>query len=299
MVGIGAVTPFHGQVLGDQDQPTQIQANDRVSNRQKEETAQMVRIKEQEAYLEKVKATAGETSNGKAAIKAAEAKLAAEKAKLNRADDVKKMGTDAAVRKEAALEAAKQKQAEMAERREKFAEEIKEKQEEARAKFESEREAFKARLETIKDEKKQKTLENLAARFETVNTNRTDAMTKRLNKMGEILDKVSARATVAQNEGKDTSAVDTAVSAAQSALSAAKVAVANQAGKQYTIGITYESNLKNDVARSLEQMRTDFAGVEQSLKTAHEAVQKTVQALAAVVGKPATSVSGTTGVQSL
>lgn len=122
--------------------------------------------------------------------------------------------------------------------------------------IEVKRAAFKEKLAEIKDEKKQKIIEKLDTRFNEVNAKRTAQMTKHLDKMSEILGKVTG----------DTSS-------ARAAIQTARDAVTVQAAKTYVITISTEANLKTDVGKVRSQLEADLRAVNELVIAARKAVQ--------------------------
>ena len=119
---------------------------------------------------------------------------------------------------------------------------------------------FKAKLAKIKDEKKQKIVEKLDARFNEVNLKRTTQMTKHLDKMSEILTKIAG---------------DTA--SASSAIQTARDAVTTQAAKTYVITISTEANLKMDVGKVRSQLEMDLRAVHKLVVAARRAVREAIK----------------------
>lgn len=106
------------------------------------------------------------------------------------------------------------------------------------------RQEFKNKLQTVKDEGKRKIVERIDVKLAEINKRRTDAMTRHLDKMSEILAKVKLR-------GGDTTAAEAAVADARSAVVA-------QAAKTYTITISTEDKLKINVGETMKALMTDL-----------------------------------------
>lgn len=115
---------------------------------------------------------------------------------------------------------------------------------------------FKLKIAKIKDEKKKAIVEKLDIRFNEVNAKRTAQMTKHLDRMSEILGKVTG---------------DTA--SAGSAIEIAREAVTAQGEKTYVITISTEANLKMDVGKVRSQLEADLKAVNELVKSAREAVK--------------------------
>lgn len=134
--------------------------------------------------------------------------------------------------------------------------EIKEKREIMKKDIEAKREEFKAKIAKIKDEKKKVIVEKLDTRFNEVNAKRTTQMTKHLDKMSEILGRISGD-----------------VSSASAAIQTARDAVSAQAAKTYVITISSEANLKTDVGKVRSQLEADLKAVNELVIAARKAVQ--------------------------
>mgnify|MGYP001602945732 CR=1 FL=1 len=117
-----------------------------------------------------------------------------------------------------------------------------------------------AEIKNIRNEKKRAVVENLDKRFAEVNAKRTSQMTKHLDKMTEILTKVTG---------------DTA--SASSAIQTARDANTAQAAKVYTITITTEKNLKMDVGKVRSQLEADLKAVHQLVVAARRAVKPVIK----------------------
>lgn len=166
-----------------------------------------------------------------------------------------------------------------------FAGRIEASREAARREFEDHKKELKQKLAAIKDTRKQALVEKLNTNCQNINVKRTTKMTEMLAKLSSILTNVTNRAAAS---GKDTSTVDTAVTAAQTAIADAQSAVATQAGKTCTITITIESNLKIDVGKVISAMQADLKSVYEKVITARKAVGDAVKTLALVLGEPLT-----------
>lgn len=180
------------------------------------------------------------------------------------------------------------------EKREELRENIAKERQEAKEEFRVRRQEFREKLAEIRDEKKKEILEHLDRRINEINTHRVDQMTKHLNKISEVLEKVVGRAADAKANGKDTSAVDAAATIAQAAISAAQSCLTTQAGKQYVIELTTEENAKTDVGAMHRQLRSDLTVCHQLVVAARQSVRTTIQALAHVLGSSAPNISPTT-----
>ncbi len=163
--------------------------------------------------------------------------------------------------------------------------ELEDRREKAKETFKKDREAFQQKLQTIRDGRKKALVDRLNKNLNEVNKKRTNMMMRHLSKMNEILEKVKNRANQAKAKGKDTSSVDAAVSKAQTAIATAKSAVLAQAGKEYTVTISSEANLRTDVGTTMKSLQGDSQAVRALVIAAQKSVGEAVRALAAVLGE--------------
>ncbi len=119
----------------------------------------------------------------------------------------------------------------------------------------SNRETFKEKIQTLRDEKKKALIIKLDEKIATTNKRRATEMTNQLQKLSDILDKISSRAINAKAEGKDTTAVEDAISEAKIALQTARTAVQTQIDKDYAIEITQKTALRQDVGKTINQLQ--------------------------------------------
>ncbi len=125
-----------------------------------------------------------------------------------------------------------------------------------REKAASKEAALKARLETCKDKRKAQTAERVNTNLNKINQNQTSQMLKHLNRMSEILDKLEARV-------KQATLAKTAIADARAAIASSSAAVSAQAEKDYTVQVTSETKIRQDVQAQREQLHTDLKAVRQ------------------------------------
>lgn len=168
--------------------------------------------------------------------------------------------------------------------RESLRETIKMKRQEASEAAKSRREAFQAKKAVIKDERKKAILDRADKRLSEINTKRTDQMTEFLERLVKILDKIEMRKDKAKANGKDVSAVETAIVSARAAIKTAQDAVAAQAGKSYVITITDETALKGAVGSTTSTLQSDLQATRKKVIDAKQAVAQVYAAIASVKG---------------
>ncbi|MEK7149355.1 MAG: hypothetical protein AAB796_03065, partial [Patescibacteria group bacterium] len=118
-----------------------------------------------------------------------------------------------------------------------------------------------------------------------------------------VMEKISVRVEKATEKGLDVSTVRTAITAADAAIAASKTATAAQTTKTYTIVVTDEATLRQNVGVARQALQADLKAVEQTVKNAREAVHSVATTLAKIprvnevdnqsTTTPATSQSGT------
>lgn len=135
------------------------------------------------------------------------------------------------------------------------------------------KEEFKAKLQTIRDEKKKALVERIDAKLTHVNVKHTDRFTQVLSNLQTILDKIS----------EDTDKTD-----AQAAIDTAQAAVETQAAKIYTITISAETALRSDVGAVTSQLRLDLMATHKLIIDAKQAVQA-LRTNNAIMNKEATN----------
>lgn len=165
-----------------------------------------------------------------------------------------------------------------------FKQQIQNVRQEMLTKSQAARDAFKTKIAALKDERKKTRVENVTTRFATINTNQTNYMSQALERLTAILDKLSTKSAAAKAAGKDTTALETAITNARTAIATAKTAVTAQAGKQYIPQITTDTTLRQNVSSTFTQLQTDLQTTRKSVQSAKEAVLNAYQELAKING---------------
>ena len=102
--------------------------------------------------------------------------------------------------------------------------------------------------------------------------------------------KIEERANRAEENGLDVSVVRMAVTAAAAAVETSRAAIAAQAAKTYTIAITSETGLKQDVGVVRQQLNNDLRTTQNTVQAVREMARKAATTLAQLP-KPSPSVS--------
>lgn len=176
-------------------------------------------------------------------------------------------------------------------------EQVREIRAQALEKAKTARENLQKKVGEIKDQKKKEAAEKISNQLERLNNVWTDHFANVLDKLSAVLEKVKSRLEKAKAAGKDVSAVEAAMTKAEQAIEAAKAAVAEQAGKTYSVdtasmtGSTATTSGQNNLVSALrtkfkaarEQMFKDLTALRDGkMKDARKAVQEAIQSLAKV-----------------
>lgn len=137
---------------------------------------------------------------------------------------------------------------------------------------EQNKEALKERLATFKDKKKQQIAMRLDTKVTEKNTHRTTQMTEALTRLSTLTDSIATKTATEKLQGKDTSAVEVAITDARQAILIAKAAVATQAAKDYTLETTGETTVKSDAKKFITTMMQDIKATHETVKSARLAV---------------------------
>ncbi len=163
-------------------------------------------------------------------------------------------------------------------------------------KMEAARTEFKTKVLEIKDAKKQSIVTNIDARINNINKNRTDEMSKRLERLTTILTKISTKEGELAAAGKNTATLKNDITNATAAINLAITAVSDQAAKDYVVTLTTDTALKTNVSSTIKQFMTDIKAVFTKVVAAQAAVLKAHTDLAKLTGvspTPTTTVTTT------
>lgn len=164
-------------------------------------------------------------------------------------------------------------------RRETVRENVQERLEAAKERVIQNRVRLQNQLQLIQDENKRRVVENIAERVEIRNEYWVMHWNNVLERLSEILAKIEDRADRAQQAGLDTTDLTQSIREAQTAISDAQTAVTNQASKVYSINITDETTLREDVQEVIGQYKADLETVQSAIRAARAAVQDCFEAL--------------------
>lgn len=169
---------------------------------------------------------------------------------------------------------------------EKFRLEFEEHKASAEAKLQARKETFELKLAEFKDKAKKAKVENIQQRLEEHNTKLTQRATENLAKISELLDRIIEKVQTEKTNGKDTGVVDSAITAAQTAIGAAQDAIAAQAAKSYVVPVTTEASVKSDTVATTKTLMSDAKLMHEAIVSARKAVSSVIRELAKVRGEP-------------
>jgi hypothetical protein len=135
------------------------------------------------------------------------------------------------------------------------------------------KEALKVKIGQFKDQKKKQVAERVNTSLNEVNKNSVNRFMNNINELDKAIVNITTRAEKAAVSGKDTSAVMNAIQNAKNAVESARNAVAVQAGKAYSVVVTNEINVANDLKSARDLLSTDLKFIqENNIKVARDAV---------------------------
>lgn len=140
------------------------------------------------------------------------------------------------------------------------------------------------KAKAIPDDRKRVVVENIGAGIADLNDRMVAHAVKILDKITNMMARVSRRADKEETRGVDVSSVRAAVSKAASVIDKARAAISVQADKTYTIDVNAEPALKDDTRRTREALHFDLRVMRNVVGEAHDAVRAAAKALAKVSG---------------
>lgn len=139
-----------------------------------------------------------------------------------------------------------------------------------RGRGEDMREKAEKHMEQIQDRRKQDMAKNLSRQFVQINQSWTRHFSQLLDRYTTILRKVKDRAAAAQAAGRDVSAVNIAVTSAQTAIATARTAVAAQAAKTYVIDLSVASSTVTTATSTAEGQGQMIEGIKKAFNDLHK-----------------------------
>ena len=163
-----------------------------------------------------------------------------------------------------------------------FREMVQEKRLELKDKIAKEKTELKTRLKNVSDVKKKEMVENIGNILNEINERRVTHATDVVEKVEKVLVRTGERMTRAGTRGVDINAIQTEYTAAEAAIVAAKAAIEAQSKKVYTMTVSTEAKLRDDVTSVRMTFHTDLKAMQSAVRAAHTAVQNVALALAKV-----------------
>ncbi len=138
---------------------------------------------------------------------------------------------------------------------------------------------LKIEIAKIKDENKKVAVENITTSIQKVNENAVNRFTETITKMENTLISIESRTDKAAAENINVSTIRPLITQAETSISAARAAIAVQAGKVYTIQVTDQTNLKTTLGATRDQMKNDIKTTNESIKKSYDSLKNIINAL--------------------
>jgi exonuclease VII large subunit len=158
--------------------------------------------------------------------------------------------------------------------------------------------AFKQRIQDIKDEKKKAIVEKIDDHVATANARLTTKMNNALTRMTSILNELQQRSTSLKANGKDTTAVDAAITDAQKAITDAQTAVNGQSQKEYSANIVSDAGIRSAIGQMVSTFRNDITATHKAVVDAKQAIVKVLTMLSTLTDSGDNSASGSAATNS-
>ncbi len=179
-------------------------------------------------------------------------------------------------------------------KRTEFQNRLEAKRTELKDKIQTKREELKQRLQGLKDENKKKIVEKIDRNIDALNEKILKHFSSVLEHLENVLAKIISRIEKAKANGRDTISAETAVQAAEMAISSTRAAIELQTNKIYTIATSTEDTLRLEVGKARQVLHTDLVKVRDTVFAAREAVKKAAAELHKIQGIDELEVATTT-----
>lgn len=147
----------------------------------------------------------------------------------------------------------------------------------SREKIASAEAALHKKLQGFTDKIKADLVAKINTNLNRINKTQTDQMLKFLGRMSSELDKLDNLVKENSPAIKDKAVMAQAIEDARVVAANAKVAVERQAEQDYTVKVTAESNIKNDVQNQREKLYTDIMATRRLVIDAKQTVQNSIR----------------------
>jgi len=144
------------------------------------------------------------------------------------------------------------------------------------------RAATRTRIQAFTDRKKQERVALIATKYEDLGAGAVTAMQEKLTAMLTLLDKISVAAAALAEQGKDVSAVDSDITAAQAKITTAlTLAETTAEAIPATISFTNESTVRDDIQTGIADLKVRLSALHTAFTDARQAVGKALTDLKA------------------
>lgn len=150
--------------------------------------------------------------------------------------------------------------------------------EDFRTSREKNRAELKEKLATIRDERKKAAVERIAENLNIANDKAVARFTEVVSKLDAIIAKLETRLAAESAQGKNVTAVTTALTTSKQAVDALRQAVVLQAGKSYFVTITTEGTLGTAVSTARQALHTDLRTIKSLLRESRSALDAVARA---------------------
>jgi len=174
---------------------------------------------------------------------------------------------------------------------------IETKREEAEKAISAKKDELKTALNKFKDERKKQSVEKVSASLNEVNKNAVNRFTNNINELDRAVVNITTRAEKAKVNGKDVTNVMTALQNAQLAIVAARDMVIAQSTKVYSVAVSSEVKVADDLKKSRDLLNTDLKAVQDKIKAAHDSIWVALSELQKIPEVNKTPILPATGTQ--
>jgi hypothetical protein len=155
---------------------------------------------------------------------------------------------------------------------------------ELKAKIASKEAQLKLKLQNFKDQRKAGATQRISENLNKINANRTDQMTKHLDKMSGILVKLQDRVNTSTPSADQKAKIDAAISSASASIDLTKTSVLNQAAKDYTLTATSEAKIKDEAKAKRDLLMSDLEVARKQVIAAKQSVANAIRVAATTLG---------------
>ncbi len=164
-----------------------------------------------------------------------------------------------------------------------FEKKLSDKIESLSAKLTKNKDELKKKLAKIKDEKKQKVVLRINDNIALANQRILSRFSTALDKLAAIINKLDKKGQELAQKGTDVTTLNDAIKKADAAIASARTAIQTQAALTYTISISTDTNLGQDVSKTRQALHDDITKVRDTILTARDAVKDAAKVYRALV----------------